>query len=58
MNFEDIDQELFLKIKQLIKEHTDTKSLKDIRAKYPSIFDAAFLDCMKDTQSELKTEKN
>lgn len=52
--FEAIDQELFLKIKKLIKEHTDPKSLKDIRNKYPTIFDKALLDCMRDTSTELK----
>lgn len=53
-NFEKIDQELFLKIKKMIKEHTEPKTLKDIRNKYPTIFDKALLDCMKDTSNELK----
>lgn len=51
------EQEVFLKIKKLIKEHTDLNTLKEIRKEYPTIFDKALLDCMNETSNELKNKK-
>lgn len=53
--FEQIDKEIFLKIKKLIKEHTDINTMKEIKNKYPTIFDKALLDCMNDTSRKLKS---
>jgi hypothetical protein len=51
-----LEQDIFLEIKKLIKEHTDPKLLKDIKNKYPTIFDNALLECMQETSNNLKNK--
>jgi hypothetical protein len=49
-----LEQDILLEIKKLIKEHTDPKLLKNIKNKYPTIFDNALLECMQETSNNLK----